>query len=67
MSKLYIKPAPGLLVLDPLTRKPLENGGEPKPADTYWMRRLADGDVIEIPGAEPARKPASKKPQGAAE
>lgn len=67
MDKIYIRPAPGLTILDPATRKPLDIGGEPKPAETYWMRRLADGDVILVQGAEPARKPASKKPQGATE
>lgn len=46
MKTLFIKPAPGLKV-----RKP--DGGELKPdgeqvePSSYWLRRLADGDVVE--------------------
>ncbi len=43
---INIKPAEGLIVRDPVTRKPLAKKGEKKPKDAYWMRRLRDGDVM---------------------
>ncbi|BBN59319.1 DUF2635 domain-containing protein [Hydrogenovibrio marinus] len=44
-----IKPAKkGLQVLDPKTRDPLDEAGEEKPRDEYWLRRLKDGDVVII-------------------
>ena len=48
MSNLkLIKPAPGRRV-----RKPdgslLAEAGEVQAVDTYWTRRLAEGDVVEI-------------------
>lgn len=49
MKKLYLKPRPGLKIKDPVTGKPLEDGGERKPATTYWLRRIADGDVTSEP------------------
>lgn len=36
------------LVRDPKTRAPLKQRGEVKPRNTYWLRRLRDGDVIEV-------------------
>lgn len=42
-----LKPATAdLVVRDPLTRAALLPQGEPKPLDTYWCRRLRDGDVL---------------------
>ncbi|BAS67624.1 DUF2635 domain-containing protein [Bathymodiolus septemdierum thioautotrophic gill symbiont] len=32
------------LVLDPITKKPLKEG-ETKPKNTFWMARIAEGDV----------------------
>lgn len=32
------------LVLDPITKKPLKKG-EIKPKNTFWMARIAEGDV----------------------
>ena len=48
MSTIKIKPAEGLTVRDPITRRPLAPRGETKPRDSYWMRRLAAGDVVEV-------------------
>ncbi|RMG60283.1 MAG: DUF2635 domain-containing protein [Gammaproteobacteria bacterium] len=45
---IRIKPAPGLRVRDPQTRRLLAEKGEVKPRDGYWMRRLACGDVVEV-------------------
>lgn len=44
---MFIKPAPGLTVRDPESGRPLLAGGEDKPATSYWLRRLADGDVVD--------------------
>lgn len=47
MERLYIKPArKGLVVRDPETMRPLAEGGEHKPRNSHWIRRLNDGDVV---------------------
>lgn len=49
---VLLKPAhPDLVVRDPVTLQPLPAEGDLKPLDTYWQRRLIDGDVVE---ADPA-------------
>lgn len=46
-TSAMLKPATASLVVrDPVTRLPLAAGGEAKPLDTYWSRRLVDGDVV---------------------
>ena len=58
-----LKPATATLVVrDPVTRLPLPAEGEAKPLDTYWSRRLVDGDVVivEQPPIKAAGKPALK-------
>lgn len=46
---VLLKPArPDLVVRDPQTHQPLPADGDLKPLDTYWQRRLIDGDVIEV-------------------
>lgn len=66
-----LRPAAGLVVRDPDTRQPLADQGESKPLDTYWSRRLVDGDVHLVPATtsttQPAAKAASKAPQGSAQ
>ena len=48
-STFKIKPNPeSLLVWDEHTQVSLAAKGETKPRSEYWLRRLADGDVIEI-------------------
>jgi len=51
---LNIKPKAGLDVLDPVSFAPLAADGEAKPRNTYWLRRLRDGDVEETSPAVPA-------------
>lgn len=52
----HIKPSsPDLVVVDPVTREQLPADGAEKPRDTYWLRRLREGDVVELEA-----KPASK-------
>ena len=49
MREIKIKPATkGLLVRDPITRVPLKAGGEMKPRNTYWLRRMLDASVVEV-------------------
>lgn len=42
---LYV--IPNGRVIDPDTRQPLPEKGQVVPRNTYWLRRLADGDVHE--------------------
>jgi hypothetical protein len=65
MSNVFVTPraidgAPAI-VPDPQTKQPLNPRGEWKPRDAYWLRRLRDGDVIEI-DPPPATKPAAAPP-----
>lgn len=43
---VFVKPAAGRRVLDPQTNKPLPGEGAEVPRNTYWERRLNDGDVL---------------------
>lgn len=46
---MFIKPAPGLKVRDPITKLHLPEAGiTVSETDTYWVRRLRDGDVVEV-------------------
>jgi hypothetical protein len=63
MDTFFIKPAINpetqqtYVVMDPdNTGATLSAEGEEKPKNTYWLRRLADGGVIEV-----ARKEAKTK------
>lgn len=48
----------GVTVRDPITREPLPLEGAEKPLNTYWSRRLVDGDVLVCGLAAPAPSPA---------
>lgn len=48
-------PGTHLRVLDPDTGLPLPEVGADVPATPYWLRRLAEGDVI-VPAPLPSRK-----------
>jgi hypothetical protein len=63
-ERLFVKPAPGLTVRDPITLKPLPAEGAEVPADSYWLRRLKAGDVIEA--NPPAQEPPSAAPPASA-
>jgi hypothetical protein len=45
---MLVKPQGDLIVRDPETRQPLPQEGKEVKVDRYWLRRLADGDVVEI-------------------
>lgn len=57
---MLIKPAPGIKVRDPASRLLIpETGLEVAEHNTYWLRRLADGDVVEAKPA-PTKAPTSR-------
>lgn len=67
-ENLYLKPAPGLVIRKPDGSK-LAADGEKVPRTSFWLKRLADGDVLPVEEAQtdkedvkPAAK-ATKKPQ----
>lgn len=46
---MFVKPArPGLKVRDPKTKRHIPAAGKHVPVTSYWVRRLAAGDVVEI-------------------
>lgn len=62
MDRIFIQPAPGLLVRKPVGGY-LAEAGEEVNRESYWLRRLADGDVIEPPAGQvssPASEPKAK-------
>ena len=56
----FIRPAPGLQIADPQTGDYLPEGGSLMPRSGFWLRRLKDGDVIEV-NAAGSDKPGKKK------
>ncbi len=42
---MKIQPVPGRLVRDPVTGREVTDVTEVPDNDTFWLRRLADGDV----------------------
>ena len=51
---MLVKPAPGLVMRDPVTRQFVPEGGlEVSPDDLYWARALRDGDVVDATAAKP--------------
>lgn len=56
---MFIKPAAGVKVRDPASKLHIpETGVEVPDHDTFWTRRLLDGDVVLVQPAVPA--PAAK-------
>ncbi len=47
-THFYLKFVEGRLVRDPKTRAQLSAKGERKPRNTYWIRRLRSGDIVEV-------------------
>ena len=57
MSKrVTIKPRPGLRVMIPESRGFVPENGMPVNLNTYWLRRLRDGDVVLAPQPGPAKR-----------
>jgi hypothetical protein len=46
-EQVFVKPArAGLVMFDPTSRRRLPDEGMLVPRDTYWRRRLANGDAV---------------------
>jgi hypothetical protein len=58
---IRIKPAPGKVIVHPITRTRVPADGQTVAESAYWLRRINDGDVIvDVPPAPPVRKAASQ-------
>lgn len=53
---MFVKPAPGRAVRDPRTYELLPEDGRNVPDDSFWLRRLRDGDVEQVPDARAGRQ-----------
>lgn len=58
MNKITVKPSEGARVLNPATRQPLPAEGASVPRSTYWLRRIAAGEVEEVKPAKGKKKEA---------
>jgi hypothetical protein len=57
---LVVQPVDARLVRDPITRAALPvDAPSTVPRSTYWLRRLADGDVALATASPPAAAPAA--------
>lgn len=66
-ATMWVKPArAGLIVRDPETMKQLPDDGAEVPVNSYWIRRLRDGDVVEVE-ARTKKLAATKNAQKAGE
>lgn len=45
---MFVRPAPGLKVRDPVSYLHIPEGGKEVPESSYWVRRLRSGDVVQI-------------------
>lgn len=45
-EKIFVKPGEFGSVRDPITMRMLKDEGEFKPRNSYWMRRVKQGDVV---------------------
>lgn len=67
---MKVKPArDGLVIRDPHSRQPLPAEGGNVPEDSFWVRRLNDGDVVLVEdaptaptGLEPVTPLTTRKP-----
>lgn len=58
---MFVKPNNGLSVRDPVKGSPLPEGGAEVPDNTFWQRRLRDGDVVKAEPQAATSVSASKK------
>lgn len=59
LPTLHLRPVGELLVRDPLTRERLPQAGAVVPKSSFWMRRLREGSVEEVPEPKTKSKPAA--------
>ncbi len=56
-NSMFVKPRSGLKVRDPRNMWHLPETGAKVPRNTYWLRRLKSGDVVEAkPGKQAKEK-----------
>lgn len=56
---IFVMPKEGLKIRRPDTKRFLSSDGENVPNNSFWKRRLSDGDVLEIKlqaGAKPVEQ-----------
>ena len=59
---IHLIPAQGARVRDPQTKKIVGSDGVKISAiNTFWFRRLRDGEMIEAPQEKPAPQPKKEK------
>ena len=46
MEKILIKPASNMIVRDPETMEPLPESGKLVEQNSYWLRRIQNGDAF---------------------
>ncbi|WP_048797111.1 MULTISPECIES: DUF2635 domain-containing protein [Serratia] len=66
MTEIFIKPAPGRAVRDPVTKQLLSADGESKPRTPFWARRLMAADVL-LATPTPQKKTKAPQPLPASE
>jgi hypothetical protein len=59
MERVKVKAAPGLTVIDPSSGFPLPAEGKEVNLDTFWFRRLEQGDCVRCEDAPPAAEKTS--------
>lgn len=59
---MLVKPADGRLVRCPVRGTVLPESGEDVPENTFWTRRLRDGDVVRV---KDSQKPVTAAPAAA--
>jgi hypothetical protein len=59
-TEFCIRPRAGIRIADPKTGEYLPEKGATMPRSGFWLRRLKEGDVIEVKPAGPD-KPGKKK------
>lgn len=65
---MQITHAPGRLIRDPATGREINGPTTVPDNDPFWIRRLADGDVLPVAEAEaPATQASSRKAAAAAD
>jgi len=64
---MFVKPAPGRKVRDPLTGAPMPAEGAEVPRAQYWMRRLKAGDVAQATPPAPAAARRTRRETGSSE
>jgi hypothetical protein len=57
---MFVKPAEGIKVRDPISKLHLPETGAEKPDSMYWRRRLIAGDVVLVEEAKPEAAPAAQ-------